>query len=528
MYMRTISLLMAQLTPKARGTPEVREEQPGIGPSQTFSRYLSGSKHFRSDLLQQLFESTLKTLEHPSINLASGHIALLMPFITLPVSDDLQALRSAIEAMPAPEGHVDAVLAASGEDGQLSPLLLERNPGLVEILSDIDLNHYRFDRVEFYVLGHFTSLQFVDFNGRISFDESGQVPDTFGTEELAFIVSLPKADPARGIAPPYKTVVFQHAFTVCKETVVAVADTLSAAGFASIGIDVINHGSRSKAGPGSCEIDPFEFIDLSDIGLSAYKFTQTVVDQFQLVQMLRQLDLDVLPAGAPDGVADMDTSDMGYLGQSMGSFMGAVFVALEPHISTAVFNVGGGGISIFFLGTMSEGRLQYPSYADTVQAMLSVFIPLQILVEPSDPANFGRHYFIEPFDYSFAGGPMNILLQEVYQDEVVVNGSSEHLMRAAGLQVMAPFTNDGPFALDPIAAPVSGNTAAGTTGVMSQFYPARHEFLLLNQTDEDLDLMHRGQYQAVEFLQTSLDSGVGVLLDPYDEVMWEQLREKYR
>ena len=69
--------------------------------------------------------------------------------------------------------------------------------------------------------------------------------------DLAGDTQNPRAE--IGLEPPFPLVLFQHASTVCKETVVAIAGTLSRYGLATIGIDIFSHGSRSETGRGTCE-----------------------------------------------------------------------------------------------------------------------------------------------------------------------------------------------------------------------------------------------------------------------------------
>src|SRR5690606_19465720 len=72
---------------------------------------------------------------------------------------------------------------------------------------------------------------------------------------------------------------------------------------------------------------------------------QMASDQLELVRLIESLGtLDLLPVGAPDGVPDLDTSRILYIGHSFGSVQGPTIMALAPEIKQAVWNVGGDGL----------------------------------------------------------------------------------------------------------------------------------------------------------------------------------------
>ena len=57
-------------------------------------------------------------------------------------------------------------------------------------------------------------------------------------------------------------------------------------------------------------------------------FRQMASDQLELVRFIQSLStLDLLPLGAPDGVPDLDTTKILYLGHSFGSVLGGTSVA---------------------------------------------------------------------------------------------------------------------------------------------------------------------------------------------------------
>jgi hypothetical protein len=86
-------------------------------------------------------------------------------------------------------------------------------------------------------------------------------------------------------------------------------------------------------------------------------------------------------------------------------------------------------------------------------------------------------------------------------------------VRAMGLPLVEPVVEpiDG---LETVASPLEGNAADGGTAGLFQFAGAAHEFLL--SAEDRPDLMRAGQLQAAIFLATYVDSGVGVIVDPFD------------
>jgi hypothetical protein len=66
--------------------------------------------------------------------------------------------------------------------------------------------------------------------------------------------------------------------------------------------------------------------------------------------------------------------------------------------------------------------------------------------------------------------------------------------------------------LGTVASPVAGNLPDGGTAALYQFVGVEHEFLLRS---DDPTMMRAGQLQAAIFLATYLESGTGVIVDPF-------------
>jgi dienelactone hydrolase len=445
----------------------------------------------------------LDYLSQPTICLFPENVALALSFTTRTTTAWLEAVRDWIEAQPPPDATIDQVLPGSDATGNLNPDFLALYPGLQEELQDIDLSVYPFDSMGDVVLGTFDAWRLYDPETGLPMAHAGTgAPDPQDKETLQFILVTPPQAPPSG-AP---LVIFQHAFTVCKETIVALAGTFGKAGLAVAGIDIVRHGSRSVDGPGSCSIGPFDFMNLSKFQLSNSRFEQTVVDLLQFSRMLKHMDLDVSPQ---DGQPDVDGSQLGFIGQSVGAFMGAVFVALDPDVRASVINVGGSGVSLFFISGMVGDTLTRPDYA-MLPIGWELFVTFQTVAEGAEPANHIR--WLRP---DGPHGPRDLLLQEAFEDEVVPNYNTEAFARLLGLPHVAPVA-DPADGLEPVGAPFEGNLPSGRTAGMYRFQPAQHAFLLLDDPQDAPGATFQGQIQAAAFLKTALESGSGIIIDPTD------------
>jgi hypothetical protein len=371
-------------------------------------------------------------------------------------------------------------------------------------MQGVDLTPYALDSAGQLVLGTFESNRFYDPDtGLAGRNPQTGEPEPVGQEQLEFLIVVPPNVPAGG-AP---VVIFQHAFTVCKETMAALAGTFGKAGLAMAGIDLVEHGSRSEAGSGSCEIEPMSFISLARWNVVTARLEQSIADLLQFSHMVKHLDLDVAPA---DGLPDLDTSRLGLVGQSLGAFMSGVFGALDRDIQATVINVGGAGLTYFFIAVAFQDYLARPDYANLPQGFWELFLAFQMVNEGCDPANYVDWYLP-----SGPHGPRNLLIQEAFEDDIVPNYSTELLARLVGAPHVAPEGLPAP-GLSQAAAPLSGNWPEGRTAGMYRFNPAEHDFLLKDHPLESPGITFRGQIQTAAFLLSALTTGSGVIIDPSD------------
>lgn len=189
------------------------------------------------------------------------------------------------------------------------------------------------------VSGQIRITDFRDAEGVISRDGTAVGHELW----VDFMAVLPERSAAPGGAP---VIMYGHGITVMKESMLVVAGQNAAKGYATIGIDVPNHGSRVNEGG--------HILDLAYpvlLGRVESLLLQGELDQLSLLLAIEQHlgSLDVLPrnwvAGTGgDGVADLDVTHVLYEGTSLGGVLGATFLALAPEVEGAFLQVPGSGI----------------------------------------------------------------------------------------------------------------------------------------------------------------------------------------
>ena len=175
---------------------------------------------------------------------------------------------------------------------------------------------------------------------------------------------------------------------------------------------------------------------------------ETALDYQKLVREIQAgIDLD------GDGMPDLDSNRIQYLGQSLGAMYGTILMAIEPGIDAAVLNVGGGSaIETSRYSTVLRPLFQqfiaslYPQFSDLPDPLIQRYQPVQILANPRSgpylealdrlaileadgaPASFA------PFlkQATLYGIPIKrVLFQYAQGDQFVPNPSNGQLIRAA-------------------------------------------------------------------------------------------------
>jgi uncharacterized protein len=121
-------------------------------------------------------------------------------------------------------------------------------------------------------------------------------------------------------APPFPCIIVQHGYGGDKSMGGTFASVLIPRGYAVIAIDIEYHGERKEAG---------KDVLSTDIEDDARALSQTVVDLMRTVDYLASR-------------GDIDMNGIGYIGASLGSFLGAVFAGVDERVKSVFLIVGGG------------------------------------------------------------------------------------------------------------------------------------------------------------------------------------------
>ncbi len=411
-----------------------------------------------------------------------------------------EAMRDVAAKLPPARAVVTKVYAA-GELDDLFGLPATTRQGLGDAKGIVH------DQLGAVVLGTFAAPSFLTATpprlGRVETDASG-TPIVKGTEPITFMLTLPKRPP--GGFGKLPVIVFQHGLNAGRTQVATVANDYARAGYATIGIDALWHGSRAKApkdavhnfgsAPGpdgladnddfGASIQIFDFDGDPAAGVAPLdgryvrdNFRQAIVDLAELVRFVQTGDLAPIAAAHPSltGVS-FDASNVVYTSESFGSVIGAGGVALA-NVKGGVLSVGGGGVFLAVLPSspMFNG-LVTPLLKATFDPTLDVSDPvalpgaaqrslalLQAAFAPGDPLSFAP---------SIAAQKKNLLLLQARSDELIPNQATELLAVAAHATSVSLRARSAPLrfvTLPGATAPFTGTTA---TSAIVQLSPALH------------------------------------------------------
>ena len=267
-----------------------------------------------------------------------------------------------------------------------------------------------------------------------------------------FMAVLPERSAATGGAP---VIMYGHGITVMKESMLVVAGQNAAKGYATIGIDVPNHGSRINEGG--------HIIDLaypSLLGRVESLLLQGELDQLSLLLAIKAHlgSLDVLPrnwlAGTGgDGVADLDVGHVLYEGTSLGGVLGATFLALAPEVEGAFLQVPGSGIidTLFHSLVWEMFRGIVPTGAPYGETHVLTFFA-QNLLDRAD-----NTYYLDRIRQR--GTP--IFLSYAVDDGIVPNASTERMISLLDLPLVGRQAGPIPSWLASIRSPTMPTDGRG-------------------------------------------------------------------
>lgn len=316
------------------------------------------------------------------------------------------------------------------------------------------------------------------------------LPVATSTETIPLLASIPKGPKPEGGRWP--VVIYQHGITSNRGTLVAIADSLAAAGFAAVAIDLPLHGvtgaetngtaafrmagsertfdldlvnnTTGAPGPdGLIDSSGTHFINLSSLLTTRDNGRQAVADLFVLTKALETMDYD-------GGGADFDTAKACFVGHSLGGMVGGTFLALEPGVNAGVLGMPGGAVAKLLDGSASFGPriaagLGAKGVAKGTADYESFMGAFQTVVDATDPVNYT----------AATGAGRGILLFEVLGDLVVPNNV---FADAPDGTVPSPTAGTDPLAMYLGLTPVDASTAGTDLQAWVRFTAGDHSSLL--------------------------------------------------
>lgn len=408
----------------------------------------------RVEPVRQALTAALGLLDETGV-LPRAEVTAAWPFRTMSIVEPMRAARDAAElaAMPADPFEIE-----------------ERSP--LSAIADFPLAALTMLRVDKVLEGKLLVPDFLDPTTR-----SRRRDGRFEPRALHFTMTIPSSAEHD---EPLKVAIFGHGLMAERHFVLAVADALAGEGYAVIGIDFPYHGERTHcvwSGP-QCIVNPLDqagdmicpnpcaggttcapdgrcvdnggvgnnlsnwplvnypqasggaFLDVDNMSGTRDHFYQSVTDLSTLLRSLREGDWRAAIGYEID-------PEVGYMGQSLGGIMGALFTAAHPDVSRAVLNVPGADlIELFRTSTMFAphmdaflARERIEPGSEKHERVLNV---ARWLMDPVDPQCFA------PFllQRSIEGGalaPRTLLIQMATLDLIIPNAQTELLERLSGV-----------------------------------------------------------------------------------------------
>ncbi|WP_243286682.1 Ig-like domain-containing protein [Geothrix terrae] len=219
-------------------------------------------------------------------------------------------------------------------------------------------------------------------------------------------------DPALVTRPAngYPLVIYQHGITSQKETVIALAQTLTASGYALIAIDLPLHGQNAFPGHTTGTQWGNDFMAVGAPLATRTNMQQSVVNltRLELVTKTGGLSTALAAAGFAAETPDITTSpsNIKFVGVSLGAITGAYYLASNTTLSASGAPYSQASLDNDMKGFLNcpGGRLAYlisnsPAFGPAVNAGLAAagipkgsptynafFLLTQAIVDPVDPA----------------------------------------------------------------------------------------------------------------------------------------------
>ena len=155
---------------------------------------------------------------------------------------------------------------------------------------------------------------------------------------------------------------------------------------------------------------------------------------------------------AYEGTPILDTSEVYYLGASLGGIMGGTFMAYDPIIERGALGVPGGAWSLLIERSYAWTPLQVAAlgaYESQYQYQMMITF-LAFSMERWDPITTARRVLDDPLPGSSA---KQLLMYEAVNDSLVTNLSTEMVVRTMGLGLTGPSVRE-PFGIEMVSEPM--------------------------------------------------------------------------
>lgn len=327
------------------------------------------------------------------------------------------------------------------------------------------------------------------------------IPVATSKQVVPLLLTLPNAASGKTMpAAGWPLVIFQHGITRNRTDMFAIAGTLAAQGYAVVAIDLPLHGLVDKSNPFYVGNTPFvalgahertfdidlqnnttgapgpdgkidgsgsHFINLASLLTSRDNLREGVADIMQL-------------AHAASSLPNVDASHARFVGQSLGSIVGTVVMAVDPTIKAAVLNVPGGGIARLLdaspaFGPSIHAGLAAAGLVQGTPAYDAYFVATQTVIDSGDPINFaGNGTLIDPAARS------NESFKSILVNEVVGGGDVPGDQVIPNTVPGAPLSGTEPLIAALGAQAIDKTTMGGAQGlqVVTRFLQGEHGSLL--------------------------------------------------
>ena len=302
------------------------------------------------------------------------------------------------------------------------------------------------------IIGTYTVPQYLEWQNppsKISTDANG-TPQFVENAEIPFTLVIPKILADNNESGPL--VVFGHGF---------LGNGRSTVSTAAIGwmqeYEVAMIGTSISGWSGS-DMDTI-FMGLANISYFEHqsdRLQQMLVNQMALARTFKGVCSDIAEL-YNNGTNLVDSSDVHYMGYSLGGIYGASITAFSPDIDRAALWVGGSGFSTFIerstnYATFADGFVLPQAYPERNDRAVLIAV-CQHMWDATDAETWLR--FAEN-GYGDEIGPFNVLSTISVNDAQVPGLSSDRSARTAGIPVLNGSMRL-PYGIDVADGPITGS-----------------------------------------------------------------------